>query len=53
MEAHDLSVQDVATLLGRAHHTCKVWRTRNVQDIPDHLLELLELKLLARKGAAE
>lgn len=51
MRTHRLKSPDVAALLGRSAHTVRVWRCCNNNNIPDNLLELLELKISLRKEA--
>lgn len=45
MEAHGLTVQGVAQALGRGTSAVYQWRSTSGEDMPDHLLELLELKI--------
>lgn len=53
MARHDLTPSDVAVLLGVHPTTVYSWRTPNhPQSIPRHKLELLELKLQARRVIA-
>lgn len=49
MADYHLSCAEVGQLLDRAGQTVRAWRSINDQDIPDHLLELLELKLSQRE----
>ena len=53
MAEHKLSCPDVAKLLGRAHQTVLIWCSVNPQNIPDSMLELLELKLAMRARLPE
>lgn len=48
MAKHRLSAPDVAKILKRSAHTVAEWRCSNANNIPDHLLELLELRLASR-----
>lgn len=49
MKDHDLSVEQVATMTERSATTVKIWKCKHpARVIPDHLLQLLELKV-ARK----
>ena len=45
MAQRNLSIKDVAQLLGRSSKTVRMWRSKTEPSIPDALLELLELKL--------
>lgn len=45
MAQHGLTANDVARALGRAPNSVYHWRQRGGEDIPDHLLELLQLKI--------
>lgn len=45
MQRHALTPRQVAELLDRSYQSVLAWRSINQQDIPDSLLELLELKL--------
>jgi len=45
MADYQLSPLDVARLLNRSYQTVLIWRSVSPQDIPDTLLELLDLKL--------
>jgi len=45
MQRHALTSHQVAEILNRSCQTVRIWRCVNTQDIPDSLLELLELKL--------
>lgn len=50
MTLHNLTVADVAELLGRSPQTVKEWRCCNDQNISKNNLELLELKLAKRSA---
>ena len=45
MSKHNLRAPDVAKILKRSDQTVREWRCSNANDIPDSLLELLELRL--------
>ena len=47
MSEHGLSAKQTATLIGRTAQTVRIWcvQTPNSREIPEQLLELLELKL--------
>lgn len=51
MSEYDVKSQDVAVLLNRSLKTVQCWRCQSPAPIPDHSLELLELKLAARGSA--
>lgn len=51
MAQRNLSIKDVAHLLGRSSKTVRMWRSKTEPSIPDALLELLELKLKAASEA--
>lgn len=52
MDEHSVSPVEVAEMLNRSYKTVLIWRSKSEQNIPHHLLELLELKLAQRKRAA-
>lgn len=52
MRTHKLKAPQVAALLGRSAHTVREWRCCNANNIPDQLLELLQLKLGSREEKA-
>lgn len=52
MQQHAVTPHQVAEILDRSYQTVLTWRSLNQQDIPDSLLELLELKLLSNEVAA-
>lgn len=46
MKAHKLTAPKVGKLLGRDAHTVRCWRSKwEDRIIPEHMLELLKLKL--------
>ena len=49
MAHHDLTKKQVSTMLNRSSSTIETYCSRSGVDIPDHLLELLELKLLQQQ----
>lgn len=49
MEDYSITPKEVAEMLNRSYRTVLIWRSKYRQDIPDHLLELLELKLDGRQ----
>lgn len=54
MDAHKLKTKDVAEQLDRSEQTVRIWRMENgPRVIPDHMLQLLRLKLESSEGAAE
>ena len=48
MTQHQVTPREVAALLNRSYQTVLTWRSINDQNIPDSMLELLELKLSKR-----
>ena len=44
---NDLAVEHIAELVGRSKHTVYEWLSKRRQEIPDHMLELLKLKLIS------
>lgn len=48
MTQHRVTPREVAALLNRSYQTVLTWRSTNDQNIPDSMLELLELKLSQR-----
>lgn len=53
MAEYSVSPREVAEMLNRSYQTVLIWRSVNAQNIPDSLLELLELKLLHRDTGAD
>lgn len=45
MDAHKLKAEDVAKAVGRTEWSVRQWRSNSGQDIPAHMLELLQLKI--------
>lgn len=45
MERHQLNAEAVAQLLGRAATTVSMWRVGTPRAIPQHMLDLLKMKL--------
>ncbi len=52
MQKHNVKAPRVAAILGRSAHTVREWRCCNKNNIPDQLLELLELKLAQSEDKA-
>lgn len=50
MAKHGLSASDVAAMLNRSVQSVYEWRCVNDRNIPDHLLDLLELRLAQAGG---
>ncbi len=48
MADYSVSPREVAEMLNRSYQTVLIWRSVNDQNIPDSMLELLELKLSLR-----
>ncbi len=48
MAKHDVSSREVAQILGRSQVTVQAWTCRNDKDIPDHSLEVLEMRLKSK-----
>lgn len=50
MKAHDLTVEQVAAMTDRSATTVKIWKCKHpARVIPDHLLQLLELKVSKKR----
>lgn len=50
MKAHDLTVEQVATMTDRSATTVKIWKCKHpARVIPDHILQLLELKVSKKR----
>lgn len=47
---NNLTKKDLATMLNRSTSTISTYLSKSGVDIPDHLVELLELKLLVKKS---
>lgn len=54
MRQHNLTARQVGDMLGRTAHTVRCWRCRiETNTIPQHALELLQMKIAAGKGGAQ
>lgn len=52
MKTHNLRIRDVAKILNRRPQSVRVWLSVAPAEIPEHCLELLELKVAAMQGNA-
>jgi DNA-binding XRE family transcriptional regulator len=50
METYQLSIKEVADMVGASEYTINSWRSNNDNEMPDYRLELLELKLKLASG---
>ncbi len=48
MATYDVSSREVAQILGRSQVTVQSWMSRNDQNIPEHTLEVLEMRLKSK-----
>lgn len=46
MKNYDLSISQVAKLLRRSEQTVRTWRCKYKTEIPDHMLEALQFRLM-------